>query len=172
MLQVIGAICIVTGCSGIGLYYRQRFHAALWHLRYMRHILEMFMSEIRFGKATLPECCKRVGGVCKAPYGEALLQIYDDMQTGKGNSFYEKWKEIMDKALTELPLDKEEKLIFTGLTGNGGMADNCMQLKILEQRKELLEGTIKSREENLEKQCRMASGLGIMSGLLLAVLLI
>lgn len=172
MLQIIGAICIVTGCTGMGFYYRQRFHLALWHLRYMKQIIEMFMSEIRYDKATLPECCKRIGAVSKKPYGDALLRVYDVMQNQTGNSFYEHWSEIMDKMLAEIPIEKEERSIFAGLCGNSGMADNNMQLKILEQRRDLLEVSIKSREENLGKQCRMASGLGIMSGLLLAVLLL
>lgn len=172
MLQIIGAICIVAGCSGIGFYYRMRFREALWHLRYMKQILEMFMSEIRFDKATLPECCRRIGAVSKAPYGEALTLVFEAMQEDAGTSFYEKWKENMDKALSELPLETEERRIFSELAENSGIADNLMQLKVLEQRRDLLDVSIKNREENLDKQCRMASGLGVMSGLLLAVLLI
>ena len=172
MLQIMGAICIVAGCSGMGLYYRKRFCDALWHLRYMKQILEMFMSEIRYDKATLPECCRRIGAVSKAPYGEAILHIYDAMQEDTGITFNQRWQETMDKMLTELPLGKEEKCIFSQLAENGGSSDNLMQLKSLEQRRDLLDVSIKNREDNLEKQCRMASGLGFMSGLLLAVLLI
>lgn len=172
MLQIIGAICIVAGCSGMGFYYRGRFHTALWHLRYMKQILEMFMSEIRYDKATLPECCRRIGAVSKAPYGEALIHIYEAMQEDVGISFYETWKETMDKTLADLPLETEERRIFSELAENSGIADNLMQLKTLEQRRDLLDTYIKNREENLEKQCRMASGLGVMSGLLLAVLLV
>lgn len=172
MLQIIGAICIVAGCSGMGVYYRRRFHAALWHLRYMKQILEMFMSEIRYDKATLPECCRRIGSVSKAPYGEALLHIYEAMQENAGTSFYEMWKDTMGNILSDLPLETEERRFFSELAENSGIADNLMQLKILEQRRDLLDVSIKNREDNLEKQCRTASGLGIMSGLLLAVLLI
>lgn len=172
MLQIIGAICIVAGCSGMGFYYRGRFHTALWHLRYMKQILEMFMSEIRYDKATLPECCRRIGAVSKAPYGEALIHIYEAMQEDVGISFYETWKETMDKTLADLPLETEERRICSELAENSGIADNLMQLKTLEQRRDLLDTYIKNREENLEKQCRMASGLGVMSGLLLAVLLV
>lgn len=172
MLQIIGAVFIVSGCCGIGFYYRQRFHTALWHLRYMRQILEMFMSEIRYDKATLPECCRRVGAVSKEPYGKTLIQIYEEMQEGMGTSFFEKWKQNMDKTLKEIPLEAQEKQIFSELEVSSGSADSLFQLNVLERRRDLLDISIKNREENLEKQCRLASGLGIMSGLLLTILLI
>ena len=70
MLRILGAGFILAGCTGIGLFYKQRFHEALWHLRYMEQVLERFISEIRYDKATLPECCKRIGERTKQPYGQ------------------------------------------------------------------------------------------------------
>lgn len=55
MLRIIGACCIVLGSTGIGFWYRRRLYEAIWHLRCMKQILEFFMGEIRYGKATLPE---------------------------------------------------------------------------------------------------------------------
>ncbi|MGN0431882.1 MAG: stage III sporulation protein AB [Lachnospiraceae bacterium] len=172
MLQVLGAVFIMAGCTGIGLYYRQSFHTALWHLRYMEQILQMFISEIRYDKATLPECCRRVGERAKEPYREALLGVYEAMLTDDGGAFGENWRSIMGKAVEEIALSAEEKRPFLEFADNNSLADNLMQIKVLEQYRNILAVHMKNREADLEKQCRMASGLGIMGGLLLTVILL
>lgn len=172
MLRIIGAVCIITGSTGIGFWYRRRFHMALWHLRHMLQIAELFMSEIRYGKSTLPECCRQVGEKAPEPYRSALLAIHEGMAGRDGICFSDKWKEVMETALWEVPVTKEEKEIFLGFSACCGLADNRMQVRALEQYRDMLDSAIKNRERNLEKQSRMAAGLGIMSGLLLAVILI
>ncbi len=172
MLRLIGAICIVAGCTGIGFWYRRKFHISLWHLRYMCRIAELFMSEIRYGKATLAECCRQIGEKAEEPYREALLAIYEGMESRDGVSFSAKWEQQMEKALSEVPVTREEKEIFLGLSACSGLADNQMQIRAIEQYRDMLAGAIKDREKELEKQGRMAAGLGIMSGLLLTVILL
>ena len=172
MLRIIGAICIILGCTGLGLYYRRRFQDALWHLRYMQQILEMFMSEIRYGKATLPECCRQVGTKVENPYKDALLSIHKETEKHNGSSFYEIWQAGMEQALKEVPVTKQEKGIFTEFCSCSKHTDHQMQLRTLEQYRDMLINYIRCREDNLEKQGRLATGLGVMSGLLIAVILI
>lgn len=171
MLRILGAGFILAGCTGIGLFYKRRFHEALWHLRYMEQVLERFISEIRYDKATLPECCKRIGERTKQPYGEALVKIYEAMLWDEGD-FAKNWKSIMGGAVAGLPLAVEEKRPFLEFADNNNMSDNLMQIKVLEQYRDMLDINIKNREADLEKQGRMASGLGVMAGLLLTVILL
>lgn len=172
MLRIAGAVFIVFGCTGLGFYYRKRFHDALWHLRYMRQILEMFMSEIRYGKATLPECCRQVGTKVENPYKDALLTIQKEAEKRSGRSFYEIWMEVMESALKEVPVTKQEKSIFLEFCSCSNHTDNQMQIRALEQNRDMLNNYIECREDNLEKQGRLAMGLGVMSGLLISVILI
>lgn len=171
MCRIIGACLIIAGSTGIGLWYRNRFYRALWHLRYMQQILELFMSEIRYGKATLPECCRQIGQKAEEPYKNALLTIHKEMES-RNQGFYEKWREQMEQALLEVPVSKEEKEFFLGFSAGCGLSDNKMQIRAIEQYRDMLVCAVKNRERDLEKQGRMAAGLGIMSGLLLAVILI
>ncbi len=172
MLRIIGAVLVVGGCTGLGFFYRLRLQEALWQLRTMYRILEMFISEIRYGKATLPECCRQIGGKVNHPYRDALLKINKEVLKNDGRSFYEIWKNCMASALMELPVTKQEREVFMNFCSNTNHTDNLMQIKTLEQYRDILESYIKNRENNLEKQGRLATGLGIMSGLLLAVILV
>lgn len=172
MQRILGAIFIIAGSTGIGFYYKQRFHTALWHLHYMKQVMERFISEIRYDKATLPECCRRVGERAQEPYGTAMLAVYEEMQKEFRGDFSGNWKKMMGKAVKDLPLTAEEKRPFLEFAENQGLTDNLMQIKILEQYKDMLDVHVKNREADLEKQGRMASGLGIMGGLLLTILLV
>lgn len=160
----------MTGCSGIGFWYRKRFYLGLHHLQAMRQILELFMSEIGYGKATLPECCKRVGERVEEPYRDALLEIYTGMKK-KENSFRECWHEAMEKPLSRLPISEREKDIFLSFPDCCGLQDGRMQIRAIEQYRDMLNDAITRREAELEKQGRLAAGLGIMSGLLLVIAL-
>lgn len=170
MLRIIGAGLIMTGCGGIGFYYRKRFYLGLEHLQSMRQILELFMSEIAYGKATLPECCKRVGERVKEPYNRALLKIHISMEK-KESSFRDCWHEEMEKCLRRLPVSEREKEIFLSFPDCCGLQDNRMQIRAIEQYRDMLNGAILRREAELEKQGKLAAGLGIMSGLLLVIAL-
>lgn len=172
MLRMIGAACIVLGSTGIGFWYRQRLYTAIWHLRSMKQILEFFMSEIRYGKATLPECCKKAGERMEEPYRGALLEIYKKTEMYDGSSFSEKWVFYMKTALADAPVTQKEKEIFLGFSAGSRISDNHMQLQAAAGYRDMIENSLRSREEEVQKQGRMAAGLGIMGGLLLTVILI
>lgn len=171
-LRLLGAFFIVAGCTGMGFYYRRRLREALEYLRGMCRLLEQFQSEVRYGKATLPECCKRVGERAGSPFGEALCAVYAHTRQHTGDSFYQVWRTQMEKAVSGLPLTPEEKGFFLDFPKNMGLSDQLLQLRTIEQYRELLQGAVREREEKLEQQGRLAAGLGIMSGLLLTVLLL
>lgn len=172
MLRIIGAALIISGSTGIGFWYRQRLYTAIGHLRSMKRILEFFMSEIRYGKATLPECCKKVGERMEEPYRGALFAIYEKTAAHDGSTFSEKWITCMTDALVNVPVTQREKEIFIGFSSGCRISDNHMQLQAAAGYRDMLEERIKCREDELQVQGRMAAGLGIMGGLLLTVILI
>lgn len=172
MLRIVGAVFIIMGSTGVGLCYKGRFHTALWHLRYMYQILELIMSEIRYGKSTLPECCKHIASKVSEPYSAALIGIWEAMESHVGTGFAENWRVQMEKALLDVPVTKREKEMFLGFSSCCGLSDNQMQVRAIEQYRDMLANSIKMRENELEKQSKMAAGLGIMCGLLITVILL
>lgn len=132
----------------------------------------MLMSEIRYGKTPLPECCKRIGERQPDPFGEAFLQIYHYMQENPGESFNGVFCETMENCLQKLPVTKQDKEDFLAFAAGQSYEDGCMQLRTIECSKELLEATVQRLEKENTEKCRMAVGLGAMSGLLLVVILL
>ena len=141
-------------------------------LRLLQRIQEMLISEIRYGRATLPECCQQIAVRLPEPYRQCLGRIYNKMQENTGVIFGEVFSEYMGACLQELPLAEEDRNNFLNVFTENGFQDEGMQIRNIEQSKELLEYTIGRLERENNEKCRMAVGLGAMSGLLILIVLL
>lgn len=141
-------------------------------LRELGRIQEMLIGEIRYGKSTLPECCSRIAEHIQEPYQSAFFCIYDRMNEHTGEGFREVFSEEMRSCLEKLPVTGEDGKTFLSLFSSSGFGDDGMQIRMIEQSRELLGQTIDRLERENREKCRMAVGLGAMSGLLLLIILI
>lgn len=130
------------------------------------------MSEIRYGKATLPECCLHLSKRLGQPYGEALMDVHEEMDKDAGASFQEIFCRRMGNCMKELPLREEDREIFLQPFCGQGFQDGDMQLKSLEQVLARLSDSLEGQERERHEKCRMAVGLGAMSGLLILIVLL
>ncbi len=172
MLRILGGIMIMGGSLGLGLWYREQFLGRLRALYRLRDILEALISEIRFGKATLPECCLHVGKKQPEPYRSAFLEIYARMSLNTGAAFEKVFGECMAEALGSLPVTEEDKTSFLAYLCREGAGDGALQLCNLEQGRGQLERTLSGLEGERAQKCRMSLGLGALGGLLLLIVLL
>ncbi len=170
-MRLVGALLILSGCTGLGLWYKEQLLGRLRALRTLTAILEMLMSEIRYGRATLPECCKEVASRLEEPYRIAFTQVYQECDKVTGASFGEIFVKRMEQCFTQLPLKKEDREIFLSPFKAQGFWDGQMQLKSLEQSLFRLNDIIRIQNEEQREKCRMSVGLGVMSGLLLVIVM-
>lgn len=171
MLKGIGGVMIFTGCLGLGLWYRGQLTGRIRALRMLRGILELLSSQVRYGRATLPECCRHVAVQLAPPLDQAFRTVAERMQENTGASFAQVFREQMAEYLGELPLTSEDRETFLQFASETGFLDGQMQLRVMEQSGELLAGTAERLERESTEKCRMALGLGVMGGLLLILVL-
>lgn len=172
MFRIAGAVLVVIGCTGLGFRYRQELKEGLRSLYQIRQIMELMISEISYSKATLPECCRQAGLKSEEPYRSALISIYEQITEKSGVSFAGCWQEEMGKCLKGLPVSAAERDMVLGFAECSGLTDNRMQIRAIEQYRDMIDSAIRTREQNVAQQGRMAAGLGVMSGLLLTIILI
>ena len=171
MLKGIAAVFVMTGCLGLGVWHRQQLSGRIRALGRLQGILELLASQVRYGKETLPECCRHLSPRLKPPFDSAFLEVADQMEQNTGASFAEVFAEQMRAPLLEMPLTEEDRETFLRFASRTGYADGQMQLRILEQSGRWMEETAgRLKQENGEKS-RMALGLGILGGLLLILTL-
>jgi len=171
MVRVLGAFMILGGCLGMGLWYKEGFVGRIRALRELKRIQEMLIGEIHYGKDTLPECCKNIAGHFPEPYADCLNQIHNRMRENSGMVFSHVFCEEMQRGLEGLPITAEDKKCFLAMFSDKGYGDEAMQIRSIEHSEELLHHTITQLERENKEKCKMAVGLGAMSGLLLLVVL-
>ena len=130
------------------------------------------MGEVRYGKATLPECCRRIGERQEEPYKESLCSIYQRMEANHGESFQTVFCEQMSACLEKMPVTKQDKEDFLLFASGNSFEEGQMQIRTIERSKELLQSACQEVEKENKEKCRMAVGLGAMSGLLLVIILL
>lgn len=171
MLKGIGGVMIFTGCLGLGMWYRGQLTGRIKALRMLRGILELLSSQVRYGRATLPECCRHVAVQLASPFDQAFRTVAERMQENTGASFAQVFRELLGEELENLPITSEDRETFLQFVSETGYLDGQMQLRIMEQSGELMATTAKRLERENAEKCRMALGLGVMGGLLLILVL-
>ena len=171
MLKGFGGIMILSGCLGLGFWYREQFCGRIRALRMLGTILELLASQVRYGRATLPECCRQVAPQLDSPFEQAFRGVAEQMQQNTGASFAAIFREHMEEPLRELPLTLEDRENFLQFASETGYLDGQMQLRVIEQSGELMSGTVERLEREKADKNRVAVGLGAMGGLLLILVL-
>ena len=110
MLKLLGSCMILTGCFGIGWWYRAQFNGRLGTIRTLRGILELLSGEVRYGRSTLPECCSLVAGSFDEPFGSVLERIGQKMRDNIGLPFGEVFQKEFEEALDGTHLKSEDSL--------------------------------------------------------------
>ena len=140
-MQMLGGVLILSGCFGLGLWYRQQFLGRLHMIRELIRILEQWISEIRYNSATLPECCRQIGRQREDRLGEICAEVYREYTKTEGSSFLEIAEESFRRQLRTLPLKKEDIEEFLRFAGKEGYVDESMQIKSIELSRQELEHT-------------------------------
>lgn len=163
---------IFGGCLGLGLWYREQFLGRLRLTRELICILDQWISEIRYNRATLPECCRQIGRQREDKLGEICSGVYREYTEAGGTGFLEMAGDSFRRQLAVLPLKKEEIDQFLIFAGKEGYADETMQIRAMELSRQGLERTANTQQREITQKCRLSVGLGAMSGMFLVLLLL
>ena len=161
---LVGYIFVILGCSGLGLWYSRQMKQKVFHLKEMIRILELFCSEIDYGKNTLIECFEIVKEKTLNPYKDMLEKM---SETGFGKDL----EICLQEGLKGLPM-KEEGEYFIRCFLDVGYEDGRMQKRAMERGIEQLQMCVESEEEDLKKRSKLAITLGTMCGVLLVLIML
>ena len=171
-MQMLGAGLILTGCLGLGLWYRQQMVQRLHLTRALICILEQWISEIRYSRCTLPECCRQIGRQRADRLGEICDNVYREYEEAEDIGFLELAVISFRRQLQTLPLKKEEVEAFLLFLGKEGYTEETMQIRAMELSRQRLEQTAEAQQREIASKCRLSVGLGAMSGMLILLLLV
>ena len=164
---------IFAGCTALGLFYRTRYYESIRLLKTMEKILDLFISEVRYGKSTLHECLFMIAEKTEEPFRGTLLSAGKLLQKEDGRDFSACWEEafavLLQKPFSACWAEKETFLSFAKVKG---LKDWQMQVRVMEGHRDAIKEARRIREQNVLQQGKLATGLGIMGGLFLIIVLL
>lgn len=172
MYKAVGFLCIVAGCAGWGNSLARQEKERVRHLRVLSHMLGQMRSEISYGKHTMPEICLLLAESDDGCYSDCFGRIYERTAGENGTEFPKVWAEELESCLEPFPLREDERRTVTELAKSLLFREESGQAGRVGQAEAFLEGRYRQAEETCENRTKMIHSVSILTGLLLAILLL
>ena len=170
MQKSVGVLLIIFSCAGLGFGQSLRLTGRLRTLEMMKRMIVLLSGESRFGNASLCSAFYEAGGKLKEPFGSFLGEVSGKLSSLGGRNFESVYRECAQNYMKLLNIQKEEEELFFSLGSRLGYLDLEMQMKeLLLYEEELTRRTEELRREMPAKK-KVYESLGILGGILLAVL--
>jgi len=170
-LKTAGIILILFSGAGLGLCKSMEVTARLKILEKLVQILLLLKGEIRCTGATLEDAFLDVAAKMPGIYRKFLEEMAAQLQRRPGITFTGIFREC---ALRNLPLQKiskEERECFLSLGEKLGYLDKEMQVAQLTLLEEELSTRMKTLKSEAPKMQKVYQSMGVLGGILLAVLM-
>lgn len=156
----------------MGLSESFRFSERIRTLEMLFQMVICLRGEISCGNASLPDAFYGAAGRMDGKYREFLINAADRMKAGNGEKLSQICRECGEASLKKSCLTHGEKDAFFSIGKYLGYLDREMQIKQLTLYEKNLEGEIRALKEETAGRKKLYQGLGVLGGLLLAVLLV
>ncbi|MCI8561634.1 MAG: hypothetical protein HFH03_11030 [Dorea sp.] len=172
LLKISGCLLVIAATTLAGMARAGSIQEQYRQMKYLQRILYMIESEIRYSHTYLGEIFLNVSRRIEEPYKGWLLSMERKMGQMDSGAFEVIWGQAAEDKLKHcgLPHKELERLIQLG--SQLGAMDLNLQLKVLSLYQEQLKLSMEEIQEGMKTKVRLCHCLGVMSGLLVAVLLL
>lgn len=170
MLKLAGAVMIICASVGIGCSKSRELTLRERNLEAFLQVLLCLKGEIRCGNSSLPDALRDTAYRCPKAYEAFLSGIACCMEYGTEENLSIIFQDCTEKYLKNLVLDKEEKRKISLLGERLGYLDREMQLRQLELYENDFQYLLCTLQKDKEEKKKLYRSLGVMGGIMLAVL--
>ncbi len=166
MLKLLGSICIIAACSGIGFSKSQELHRYLKELEELNKLFYLIKSELQYTRAPFAEVFEKISKKLNEPYGTWLSALSRQIIEKTRSSFWEIWCQSIEKNLQKTSLHEDDLKELKNIGRNLEYAENLdMYIELLEYK------IVHTRESNRSKR-KLCQSMGVMGGIFLVILLL
>lgn len=170
MLKLLGAALLVGGPSWLGLALAADLRRRPRELQQIQTALHVLRTEIDWGATPLPQALARASECCGKPVGRLFMSAARGLSAGDGRAAGEVWGAAVARVYPELalaPVDREILMALGACLGASHREDQLRHLGLCLERLSLAE---KEARERAEINARLWQHLGVLGGLILALL--
>ena len=168
---IAGAIILILGCTALGFYYASHDGFRVMDLHEFKKALMILSSEIEHMRAPLPIACANIAKRTSAPANNLFSQFSNKLSENNGETAYQLWANALASQKKHAFLVSEDWEVLDSFGKTLGYLDKQMQQSAIAQTVEYINEKTVSLQTQAEKNKRMYRSLGVIGGLLLAVVL-
>lgn len=171
-LKILGSALIVLSSSLFGLYYGNRAHYRIADLEEFKKTLILLKSEIEFSMTALPEAMALIAGKTTRKFAAFFEEIGSRLNQKTGESIGDLWEEALALLPQKTYLAEEDTDYFRSLGGALGALDRKLQSNSIQVMIAYIDATAEALAAVSSKSKKMYPSLGILGGILIAVVLL
>lgn len=172
MLKIMGAVCVLCSCTGIGFAKSREYRQRISELLLLKRLMLLLRGEIKYALTPLPEAFDAIGRKVEHQFGKCMEEIGKRLKGQSGVPLAKIWEEEFQKCMAASCLSKEDAQCCVRLGQQLGYLDKEMQVTHIDFYIEQLEGTIERLEEEQGRRSRVCRSLGVFAGVMICLVLL
>jgi len=171
LLRIIGALAVVAGCAGLGMYYAAKEGFRIAELLEFKKALLILSSEIEYMRSPLAVACGNISKRTNALIGMLFSNFSANLNIGEGETAYQLWLNAAESIKEKSHLTAEDWDIIEGFGKTLGYLDKNMQQNAINYAVNYIDDKAQTLQAAGDKNKRMYQSLGVIGGLLVTVVL-
>jgi len=171
LLRFAGALAVVLGCGGLGLYYAAREGFRIGELQELKKALLILSSEIEYMRAPLNVACASIAKRTEGIVSELFLYFSDALTNNRGETAYRLWAKSLSCIKGRTFLHDQDIAAADSFGKTLGYLDKLMQQNAIDYTISYIDDKVLALQTLGDKNKRMYRSLGVIAGLLITVIL-
>lgn len=170
-VKILGSLCIIISGAMYGMHMSQRPKMRIDELNEIKKAFLLLKSQIGYSYEILPEALINIANRSKEPVNTLFKTIANKLNQKSGKSVSDIWY-CEFKAYKNTNLSKEDIYTVSEFGKVLGYLDKKLQMDNIDIVIQYIDRTVDLILKNIEKDSKMYHSLGILGGILIALLLI
>ena len=170
MQKLLGILLILVSSTGLGMGQSLALSRRLKSLEALLRMTVLIKGEIRFAGVSLADAFEGAAARSPGACGEFLRSVSQQLKEKNGKKFASIFRECAMAHLDGLGLKKEEQRLLFSRGDHLGYLDLEMQMKQLTIYEEELSRLMEELRRELPEKKKVCQSMGILGGILLAIL--
>jgi len=171
LLRIVGALAVLAGSVGLGLYYAAREGFRAKELLEFKKALLILSSEIEYMRSPLAVACANIARRTDASVSRLFQYFADQLTAGDGDTAYQLWLTSAQQVKANSFMAAEDWDVIEGFGKTLGYLDKNMQQNAISYAVNYIDDKAAALQTTSDKNKRMYRSLGAIGGLLITVVL-
>jgi len=171
LLRLIGALAVIGGCVGLGMYYAAKESVRAGELLEFKKALLILSSEIEYMRSPLTVACSNIAKRTNALVSVIFSTFSESLATGEGETAYRLWVSAVESVKEASYMSHEDWDVIESFGKTLGYLDKNMQQNAIDYAINYIDEKAVELHLHGSKNKRMYRSLGVIGGLLVTVVL-